>query len=37
MKRNMNASRFGEVYYNDFKIYYNQIDRLIEEVRNKYL
>ena len=31
------ANQTGEVYYDDFKIYYNQIDRLIEEVRNKYL
>ena len=31
------ANQTGEVYYDDFKIYYNQIDRLIEEIRNKYL
>lgn len=31
------ANQTGEVYYDDFKIYYNQIDRLIDEIRNKYL
>ena len=31
------ANKTGEIYYGDFKIYYKQIERFIDEVRKKYL
>ena len=31
------ANQTGEIYYNDFKIYYKQIEKLIDEIRTKFL
>ena len=31
------ANTNGEIYYDDLKIYYSNIDNLVKEIRNKYL